>query len=128
MIETYSAEAAAFAPRLFTEYGALRYEDGRVTGALVVGKSAEGKSTLVIYDWESEDPGNGHTIPALTWLRERYDVITASGIGELDEDGVGDIATIYWEHMRAKGLVDILILDNGTELQRLPEIPPPAGP
>lgn len=102
-----------FSPRIFVEFGSLLYEDGRVLGCVQVSKYPDGKLNLVILDWESEDPGKGHTIEALTWLRERYDVISAVGIGSFDEDGVGDISIAYWEHMKSKGLVDELILDNG---------------
>lgn len=111
----------SFSPRIFLEHGSLFYEDGRVSGA-VDEWERDGQRGLTIHEWNSHEPGFGHTTEALRWLRDRYEVLVANGVGEIDEDGVGDIATAYWEHMRTRGLVDILVLDDGTEL------PPPVIP
>jgi hypothetical protein len=113
---TEDAATPPFAPHLFIESGSNMYEDGRVWGAYAIQKHPDGKTKIVIFDWESHDPGKGHTTDALTWLNEKYDGITATGIGELDANGVGDISTAYWKHMREKGLVENLILSNGEEL------------
>ncbi|MGY3581465.1 hypothetical protein ACVIGB_000465 [Bradyrhizobium sp. USDA 4341] len=104
-----------FAPRIWKENGSTFYEDGRVFGAIDEFEEA-GKTGLVIHEWTSHAPGYGHTIEALRWLRDRYGNLTANGIGSIDDEGAADIATAYWEHMRDKGLVDLLILDDGTEL------------
>lgn len=104
-----------FSPRIWTEHGATFYEDGRVFGAIDE-QADRDKTWLVIHEWTSLDPGNGYTVEALLWLRSRYGTLTANGVGSIDEDGAGDIATAYWEHMRDRGLVDVLILDDGSEL------------
>ena len=90
------------------------YEHNGVFGTCQVGER-EGKRTLAIYEWNSEDPGKGHAAEALAWLRGRFDFISARGIGELDEDGVGDISTYYWERQVEMGRVDQIFLDDGTE-------------
>jgi hypothetical protein len=116
-----SAAVPPFAPRIHVDRGEWFYDDGRVHGAVDEYDEPGGRKGFVIHEWTSYRPGNGHTVEALTWLRSRYDVIKANGVGSVDEDGVGDIATAYWEHMREKGLVDVLVLDDGTEL-------PPSAP
>lgn len=42
------------------------------------------------------------------------------------DDGVGDIATYYWLHVHAKGLVDTLLDDEGTDIS--PRHNTPQGP
>jgi hypothetical protein len=108
-------DVTPFSPRIWTEHGATFYEDGRVFGAIDEHKEGN-KAFLVIHEWTSREPGNGHTVEALRWLRARYSALMADGVGSIDEDGIGDIATGYWEHMRERGLVDVLILDDGSEL------------
>ena len=93
----------------------LMYVDGRMTASVAVSDDGCGRA-LRISTWDSRQPGNGHSRAALEWLRTRFDPIIVLGAGELDDDGVGDIATCYWLHMRASGLVDTIILDDGSEL------------
>lgn len=98
----------------------LYYEDGRMTAAVDIHED-EGSRHLVISEWSTEHRNRGCSVEALTWLREQgFTKIVANGVGMLDEgdDGelVGDIATLYWAHMKTKGLVDVLIDDGGTEL------------
>jgi hypothetical protein len=116
--------APPFAPRIRSEGGSLYYDDGRVSGAVDEYVTEDGRRGIVIHEWNSHLPGRGHSAAALTWLRTRYDQISANGIGSLDEDGVGDISVNYWERIREKGLVDVLILDDGSELPR-PGAPKP---
>lgn len=104
----------SFDPRISRRHGETVYEDGRVFGAVEVWMQ-EDRAGVTIFEWSSLDVGKGHTTAALKWLRDRFDIIVASGVGSVDE-GVGDIATVYWEHMRSKGLVDTLVLDDGNEL------------
>lgn len=113
----------SFSPRIFFDGGSLFYEDGRVCGA-VDEWERDGKRGLTIHEWSSHEPRLGHTIEALRWLRGRYEILVANGIGAIDEDGTGDIATAYWEHMRDKGLVDVLVLDDGTELPPIVALQP----
>jgi hypothetical protein len=87
------------------------FDDGHVFGRL----SFTG-SEVTIHEWESATPGVGHTRTALKWLREKFATITACGVGEADEDGVWDIATCYWIHMRKLGLVDRLLDDHGADV------------
>lgn len=107
---------ALFAPQILTSDGQTLYDDGRVLGSIELWTDGARKG-VTIYEWASTDVGMGHTVEALRWLRGHFEIIVASGIGSV-EDGVGDIATVYWDHMRSKGLVDTLILDDGTELAR----------
>lgn len=90
------------------------YEHGPVWGVMTA-EEREGKLYLAIYEWNCQDPGRGHAAEALTWLRARFDHISVIGIGELDEEGVGDISTVYWERQVEKGRVDAIFLDDGTE-------------
>lgn len=102
-----------FKPRIFQQGGVSFYEDGRVFGAVDITGEC-----FVISEWSSHFHGRGHTAEALEWIRSQgYAVIAANGVGMI-EDGEGDISTYYWEHMRAKGLVDVLIDDEGVEIQR----------
>lgn len=111
-----AARSPAFEPKIgpLGLSGDLFYTDGRVIGAVDLWEDA-GRKGITIHEWSSHLHGRGHTVEALTWLRERFDVIVANGVGSV-EDGVGDIATAYWEHMRSKGLADVLVLDDGSEL------------
>ena len=117
----------SFEPRIYEKDGVQYYEDNRVWGSIDSSVLEGGTRSLAIYEWSSHIPSHGHTSEALQWLRERHDHITAIGVGELDEDGVGDIATSYWERMREKGLADTLILDDGTvfEPRKLTKAPKP---
>lgn len=105
----------AFAPRIFTEHGAEWYDDGRVFGAVDTGLF-DGSRTICISEWSSNFPGNGFTTQALEWMRgQGFEHITANGVGMI-EDGVGDIATAYWEHMHSLKLVDTLLDDLGADV------------
>ena len=106
-----------FEPRIYEEQGVQHYDDNRVYGAIDTTVLEDGTRFLAIYEWSSHHPRQGHTVEALEWLRERHAHISAIGVGEIDEEGIGDISTSYWERMREKGLVDTLILDDGTVLE-----------
>lgn len=105
-----------FNPRFITSPGMGHYfEDGRMVAAVDVHEE-DGRKSIVISEWSSLFPGNGHSEEALKWLRSQgFKSITANGVG-LIEDGVGDIATVYWQHMHSKGLVDTLIDDDGIDV------------
>lgn len=105
-----------FAPRITGEAPNQFYDDNRIHGAVESGVLPDGRTFLRIDEWTSSIPGCGYSNEALLWLRARHDAITANGVGEV-EDGVGDIATMYWVHQQEKGLVDVLLLDDGTELK-----------
>lgn len=84
-----------------------------------------GGKSLVIHEWSSHFRSQGHSTQALQWLRTQgFTHIVANGVG-LIEDGVADIATYYWLHMRAKGLVDLLLDDDGDDISD--HIGPSAG-
>jgi len=104
-----------FDPRITTHHGDTHYDDGRVSGTVDEFVTDDGRRGLSIFEWSSQFPSQGHTIEALSWLKARYDIIAAHGIGEFDEDDVPDISINYWEAVYAKGLVDVLILDDGNE-------------
>lgn len=107
-----------FDPQMY-EDGGLFYDDGFVHAAIDELLLENGRKGLTISEWSSYDPGQGHTVRALEWLRQRYATIAANGVGMVDEvDGepVGDISTQYWQHMRSKGLVDVLLDDEGIEM------------
>lgn len=106
----------AFNPRIEHGMGETRYEDGRVSGAIEIWME-EDRPAVTIFEWSSFDTGRGNTTAALSWLRSRFSIIVAHGVGTVD-DGVGDISTVYWEHMRSKGLVDELVLDDGSVLAK----------
>lgn len=107
---------ATFAPKLeSTSATGLSYADGCVFGEMETDVLPDGRTSLRIDEWLSEDPGKGHADRALRWLRERFDVIIAYGVGTIDE-GVGDISTLYWQRQREKGLVEEIFLDDGTPL------------
>ncbi|NTF18034.1 hypothetical protein G6L37_06425 [Agrobacterium rubi] len=93
----------------------LMYVDGRMIAAVEIDNHA-GLNTLAISTWDCDIRGKGYSRVALEWFRDRFDLIVVHGAGEIDEDGVGDIATGYWEHMLGSGLVDTVFLDNGSEL------------
>jgi hypothetical protein len=106
----------AFAPAIYDVEGdGVTYFDGRMSASVSIDHE-DGVSALRISTWDSAFPANGHSRMALEWLRERFDRIVVLGAGELDGDGVGDIATSYWQHMRASGLADVILLDDGAEL------------
>lgn len=103
-----------FLPR-FIEEGHF-FEDGRMFAAVDLFEAENGGKGIMIHEWTSRFPGQGHSEAALRWLREAgFKPICANGVG-LIEDGVGDISTAYWLHMHAKGLVDVLIDDLGVEI------------
>lgn len=105
-----------FRPRIYDEPGiGTLYDDGRVLGT-VHGMIIDQKRTLVITEWTAQFLYQGHTKTALQWFRqEGFESIIASSVG-LIEDGVGDAATSYWEHIHSLGLVDILLDDNGDDI------------
>lgn len=109
-----------FEPRIYYEPGTGDfYEDGFVLGAVDRGEHAGGLS-LVIHEWSSHQPGKGHSKRALQWLRSQgFTHIVANSVG-LIEDGVGDIATAYWQHMHECGLVDVLLDDDGVDITPQP--------
>ena len=95
------------------------YDDGRVWGSVDV-STRDGTRWLVISEWSSDHPGVGHSRAALDWLRPQFDVISANSVGMID-DGVPDPSICYWAHMKSLGLVDVLIDDEGVELEVLPD-------
>lgn len=105
-----------FAPRFVDEpFMGLAYEDGRVLAAVDI-VEAGGVKTIVIHEWSSFFPSRGHSVEALRWFRAQgFTDIVANGVG-LIEDGIGDISTAYWQHMHTKGLVDVLLDDNGADI------------
>ncbi|MGJ7523261.1 hypothetical protein ACSFA0_22455 [Variovorax sp. LT1P1] len=109
-----------FRPRFMSTPGmGDAYDDGRVVGAVDFSEH-EGLKAIVISEWTSRFPGLGHTTQALQWIREQGWVqIVANGVG-LVENGVGDVATGYWLHLREKGLVDVLVDDDGHRLAPTP--------
>jgi hypothetical protein len=113
-------EIRSFVPCIHGEAENRLYDDGRVYGTVTEFTEPDGRKGIAILEWTSRHPGNGHTTEALSWLRQRYDAISANGIGSFDEEGIGDISIHYWERMREKGLADKLLLDDGIEY--LPEL------
>lgn len=95
---------------------AMEYDDGCMYGTIVPQVEPDGTSRVEIHEWNSRYPSQGHSTRALQWLRSRFGRVSAHGIGEIDEDGVGDISTLYWQHQQGKGRVDEIFLDDGTEL------------
>lgn len=93
----------------------VMYYDGRMLASVDVEEDA-GSRILFISTWDCDFRGKGYSRIALEWLRERFDQIVVLGAGEIDEDGVGDIATSYWQHIESKGLVDVVLLDDGSEM------------
>lgn len=93
----------------------LTYFDGRVEAAVSCGKDVSG-TVLNIGTWDSDFPENGHSRAALEWLRCQFDRIVVHSAGEIDEEGVADIPTLFWLHMHGKGLVDTILLDDGTQI------------
>lgn len=119
-----------FAPFIEYESNQLVYRDGRVYADVEEFDLYGGGKGLQIFTWSSHYPGQGHTVQALTWLRQRYATIAAHGVGTvdiIDGEPVGDISTMYWQHMRSKGLVDALFDDNSVEIgpDNLPVKPEP---
>jgi hypothetical protein len=101
-----------FEPRLHNSGGEEVYDDGRIHAGVDTGE-IDGKRYLTIYHWTSIYPGNGFTVEALRWLRAQgFTSITANGIGYVDE-GPLEPYTDYWLRMHAKGLVDVLLDDDG---------------
>lgn len=117
-LETAVAQDPVFNPTLAPIPGsdsAQHYDDGLVYGTVDTGLTDNGLRWIRIDEWNSEAPGLGNADRALRWLRERFDVVAANGIGSI-EDGVGDISTAYWQRQHEKGLVDELFLDDGSRL------------
>lgn len=112
-----------FTPAIFFEPGIGQcYEDGRMVASVDV-FDAEGTKGIAIQEWSSTYPRHGHSTQALQWLRAQgFGRIVANGVG-LIENGVGDIATGYWQHMYARGLVDVLLDDNGADITHLGAMP-----
>lgn len=113
----------AFTPAIFHDPGIGQcYEDGRMVASVDV-FDTDGTKGIVIHEWTSTYPRHGHSTQALQWLRDQgFRRIVANGVG-LIEDGVGDIATAYWQRMYAKGLVDVLLDDNGVDITHLGAMP-----
>lgn len=105
-----------FNPRFIDKPGmGFQYEDGSVIAAVDVNDGCHGLS-VAIHEWTSLVPGHGNTVRALQWMRSQgFTHIVANGVGVI-EDGVGDIATCYWKHMHEKGLVDVLLDDEGNNV------------
>jgi hypothetical protein len=105
-----------FSPCLYDVEGmGVMYRDGRMIAAVDI--EAEGElSVLAISTWDCDFRGKGYSRVSLEWLRERFDRTVIYGAGEIDEDGVGDIATGYWIAMHEKGLVHTIFLDDGSEI------------
>jgi hypothetical protein len=101
-----------FDPRLIPAEGMYHYSDGRVSGVLDMGPD-----WAVIYEWSSAIKGQGHTVMALAWLRENgASTITAFNMGMPPEGGEAlSPHAAYWLRMRERGLVQILIDDDGNE-------------
>ena len=103
----------AFKPSLQARNDDLIYDDGRVQGVLTSHK--EGVAS--IHEWSSNFPGYGFSSDALFWLRmQGFDVLSANGIGELEEGVEPEGSAAYWLHQYEKGLVDELIDDNGVNV------------
>lgn len=104
-----------FKPRIYSEKSNHFYEDGRVM-ASIEEFDMEGVRSIVIHEWTSKFPGEGHTKQSLQWLRDQgFQNIVANGIG-LIEDGIAKEATAYWMHMHSLGLVDVLIDDESNDV------------
>lgn len=105
-----------FSPCLYDVEGmGVMYGDGRMIASVDVEAEAD-LSVLKISTWDCDVRGKGYSRAALEWLRGRFDRIVIYGAGEIDEHGVGDIATGYWLAMHEKGLVHTILLDDGSEL------------
>lgn len=106
-----------FEPGLYDVAGVgLFYIDGCMTASIgIEGRNSE---QLQIFSWDSENPGQGHSRRALQWLRDRFEVIIAVGAGETDDVDGPDISLNYWSYMMDQGLVDVVLLDDGTELDQ----------
>lgn len=91
------------------------YQDGRMYATVDI-EEEQGRRTLEIYAWDCDFRGKGYSSVALEWLREQFEKVVVYGAGDLDEDGVGDVATGDWLQMLEKGLVEAVFLDDGTEL------------
>lgn len=81
--------------RLRRERGFLTFDDGLVHAELQEGPDG----SLEIWDWYSVEERRGHTLAALQWLRDQ-------GYSRIVVIDATAEAMPYWEHMRAKGLVD----------------------
>ena len=112
----------SFQPHFYMEGGVWFYFDGFVRGAvdgsvdLTQPEPVQGRD-LVISEWSSNEPSQGHSKRALQWLRTHFTTIVANGVGMIDEEGP-DISVMYWVHMRELGLVDILLDDEGTVITK----------
>ena len=116
-----------FQPRFIDEPGmGLYYEDG-VMLAAVDRWEHDGKRGINISESTSNERGRGASERALRWLRTQCDVIAAVRIGSHDEEG-WDISANYWFLMRDRGLVDVLIDDEGQEVGPQPADPPDEAP
>ena len=107
-----------FMPWLRGDAGSFVYDDGRVFGSVTMARHVDG-AAVVIHEWRSNFPGQGHTTEALLWMR-RIGVrnIEVHGVDALDPGGASmDSSLTYWAHMMVKGLVDRAFDDNGYELQ-----------
>jgi hypothetical protein len=110
-----------FDPKLTTADGLLRYTDGRVSGLIDLGDG-----WAVIYEWSSSYRGQGHTVEALTWLREQgVNSVTAFNMGMPPAVGkqISSHAA-YWLRMKELGLVQVLIDDDGMEFSLDPDDQP----
>lgn len=115
----------AFTPQISeVQHQGLFYDDGFVLGGVEILDHGDFKA-LSIYEWSSREPGCGHTVRALTWLREQgFTHIAAHGVGRLEMfDGnlVPDTSTLYWAHLVRKGLVQEMFDDEGVELLAQPD-------
>jgi len=122
------ADDTPFTPGITVVHGEEVYHDGAVRGVVQTYDLPDGRHGLSILEWSSlSEKGNGHTTRALEWLRERYAQICADGIGMVDPDGEQGPArgsVSYWRHMQSKGLVDILLDDEGNVVQPLQDTTP----
>lgn len=108
--------ANEFNPGIFDVTGLGRmYQDGRMYATVDI-EEEQGTRTLEIYTWDCDFRGKGYSGIALKWFREHFEKVVVYGAGDVDEDGVGDVATGHWLHMLEKGLVDAVFLDDGREL------------
>lgn len=114
--------ATPFEPRIHGPESNQYYEDGSVVGAVESRLLDDGQRVLRIDEWSSAEPGLGHADRALRWLRESHQHITVNGAGEVDDDGP-DITVLYWERQFDKGLVDTILLDDGTAYRNRPRAP-----
>lgn len=101
------------------EGGDCRYEDERGVRGLMSAGVSDGLRWLRIDEWESARPGQGNARKALSGFREHFDVIVVNGVGCM-EDGVPDETVAYWMRQHGEGLVDELLLDDGSRVDMGP--------